>query len=104
MGSFPQDDHPHTLHRYATLAASLGLSGEDDNAKFETLLGAIRTLKRDVGILDSIAAYDINEHDFLATLDEMVKQAFDDQCTGANPRYPLMHEIKQLYLNAYYGS
>ena len=104
MGTFPQYDHPHTLRRYAEVAEFLGLSGNTDQEKLDSLIAAIRALKREVGIKDTIRDYGIEEETFLATLDEMVEQAFDDQCTGANPRYPLMSELKQMYLNAYYGA
>ena len=103
MGTFPQYDHPHTLRRYAEIAEFLGLKGKNDQEKLDSLVAAVHTLKEQVGIKDSIRAYGIEEEKFLSTLDEMVEQAFDDQCTGANPRYPLMSEIKQMYLNAYYG-
>ena len=103
MGTFSQYDHPHTLARYAEIADYLGLGGKNDEEKLENLIGAINDLKAQVGIKDTIKDYGVDEADFLARLDEMVEQAFDDQCTGANPRYPLMSEIKQMYLNAYYG-
>jgi len=103
MGTFPQYDHPHTLARYAEVADYLGLKGKDDTESVENLIKAINELKAKIGIKNSIAEYGIDEKDFLDRLDEMVEQAFDDQCTGANPRYPLMSEIKQMYLNAYYG-
>ncbi|MBQ5821425.1 MAG: iron-containing alcohol dehydrogenase, partial [Clostridia bacterium] len=103
MGSFSQYTHPHTLARYAEVADYLGVKGQDDAEKLEGLIDALNALKAKVGIKESIQAYGIDEADFLARLDEMVEQAFDDQCTGANPRYPLMSEIKQMYLNAYYG-
>jgi len=103
MGTFSQYDHPHTLARYAEVATALGLKGKTDEDKLEALIKAINDLKAQVGIKDSIKDYGIDEADFLARLDEMTEQAFDDQCTGANPRYPLMSEIKQMYLNAYYG-
>ena len=103
MGTFPQYDHPHTLARYAQIADALGLGGNSDQEKLEKLIDAINALKKKVGIKSSIQEYGIEEKDFLDRLDEMVEQAFDDQCTGANPRYPLMSEIKQMYLNAYYG-
>ena len=103
MGTFSQYDHPHTLSRYAEIADYLGLGGQNDVEKMENLISAINNLKATVGIKDSIAAYGVDESDFLARLDDMVEQAFDDQCTGANPRYPLMSELKQMYLNAYYG-
>ena len=103
MGTFSQYDHPHTLARYAEIADYLGLGGKNDNEKLENLIKAINDLKAQVGIKNTIKDYGIDEKDFLDRLDDMVEQAFDDQCTGANPRYPLMSEIKQMYLNAYYG-
>ena len=103
MGTFSQYDHPHTLARYAEVADALGLGGKTDEEKLENLINAINELKAKVGIKDTIKDYGIDEKDFLDRLDDMVEQAFDDQCTGANPRYPLMSEIKQMYLNAYYG-
>ncbi len=104
MGTFSQYDHPHTLARYAEIADYLGLGGKDDHEKLENLIKAINDLKATVGIKETIKDYGIDEKVFLDNLDEMVEQAFDDQCTGANPRYPLMSEIKQMYLNAYYGN
>ncbi len=104
MGTFSQYDHPHTLARYAKIATELGLDGKNDKEKLENLITAINNLKKRVGIKDCIKDYGIDEQDFLNRLDAMVEQAFDDQCTGANPRYPLMSEIKQMYLNAYYGN
>ncbi len=103
MGTFPQYDHPHTLARYAEIADYLGLGGKDDSEKLENLIKAIDELKERVGIKKTIADYGVTEEAFLSTLDEMTENAFDDQCTGANPRYPLMSELKQMYLNAYYG-
>ena len=103
MGTFPQYDHPKTLRRYAEVAESLGLKGKNDTESLENLIAAIDELKAKVGIKKTIKEYGIDEADFLARLDEMTEQAFDDQCTGANPRYPLMSEIKSMYLNAYYG-
>ena len=103
MGTFSQYDHPHTLARYAEIADALGLGGNTDEEKLEALIKAINDLKAQVGIKETIKDYGIDEQYFLDNLDEMVEQAFDDQCTGANPRYPLMSEIKQMYLNAYYG-
>ncbi|MBQ8550936.1 MAG: bifunctional acetaldehyde-CoA/alcohol dehydrogenase [Clostridia bacterium] len=104
MGTFSQYDHPHTLARYAEVADYLGLGGNTDEEKLENLIKAIDELKERVGIKATIKDYVADEADFLARLDDMVEQAFDDQCTGANPRYPLMSEIKQMYLNAYYGA
>ena len=103
MGTFPQYAHPHTLRRYAEVAESLGLGGNTDEEKLENLIKAINDLKEKIGIKKSIKDYDIDEAKFLETLDDMTEQAFDDQCTGANPRYPLISEIKEMYMNAYYG-
>ena len=103
MGTFPQYDHPHTLKRYAEIADSLNLGGITDNEKLENLIKVINELKEKIGIKKTIKEYDVDEQQFLSTLDEMTEQAFDDQCTGANPRLPLLEEIKQMYLNAYYG-
>ncbi len=103
MGTFSQYDHPKTLARYAQVASALGLKGKNDEEKLSSLIAAINELKEKIGIKKSIAEYGIEEKVFLETLDAMVEQAFDDQCTGANPRYPLMSELKQIYLNAYYG-
>lgn len=103
MGTFSQYGHPHTLARYAEVADYLGVDGRNDNEKLEGLIAKINELKERVGIKRSIREYNVDEKNFLERLDEMTEQAFDDQCTGANPRYPLMSEIKQMYLNAYYG-
>ncbi len=103
MGTFSQYDHPHTLSRYAEIADYLGVQGSSDEEKLEGLIAKVNELKKAVGIKDTIRDYGVDEQFFLDNLDEMVEQAFDDQCTGANPRYPLMSEIKQMYLNAYYG-
>ena len=103
MGTFPQYDHPKTLARYAEIAEYLGCGGRSDEKKVENLIKKIDELKAQIGIKPTIRDYVPDEEAFLSTLDEMVEQAFDDQCTGANPRYPLMSEIKQMYLNAYYG-
>ena len=104
MGTFSQYDHPHTLARYAEVADYLKLGGTTDEEKLENLIAAVDELKAKIGIRKTIRDYGIDETDFLNRLDSMVEQAFDDQCTGANPRYPLMSEIKQMYLNAYYGT
>ena len=104
MGTFPQYDHPHTLARYGEIADWLKLGGSTDEEKLENLIRAIRELKETIGIKPRIRDYGIDEEDFLERLDAMTEQAFDDQCTGANPRYPLMAEIRQMYLNAYYGN
>ena len=104
MGTFSQYDHPHTLSRYAEVADYLKLGGNTDEEKLELLVAAVEELKTKIGIQKTIRDYGIDEATFLSRLDDMVEQAFDDQCTGANPRYPLMSEIKQMYLNAYYGN
>ncbi|MEE1224279.1 MAG: bifunctional acetaldehyde-CoA/alcohol dehydrogenase [Clostridia bacterium] len=103
MGTFSQYEYPHTRERYAKVADSLKLGGKNDEEKVERLIGEITKLKKIIGIKDSIKDYGIDEKSFLDSLDEMTEMAFDDQCTGANPRYPLMSEIKQIYLDAYYG-
>ena len=103
MGTFSQYAYPHTLERYVECANFLGIQGKNDNEKFENLIAAIEELKVKVGIKKTIKDYDVDEKYFLDTLDDMVEKAFDDQCTGANPRYPLMSEIKEIYLKAYYG-
>ncbi|MBR1531743.1 MAG: iron-containing alcohol dehydrogenase, partial [Eubacterium sp.] len=103
MGTFPQYDHPHTLSRYAQVADYLELGGNTDSEKLENLIAAVDQLKERIGIKPTIQDYIPDEKDFLDRLDDMTEQAFDDQCTGANPRYPLFEEIKQMYLNAYYG-
>lgn len=104
MGTFPQYAYPHTLERYAEVATALGLKGKTDEEKLDNLIKAIDDLKARVGIKPLIRDYVASEEDFLSRLDEMCEQAFDDQCTGANPRYPLIEEIKTMYLNAYYGN
>ena len=103
MGTFSQYDHPKTLRKYAEVAETLGIEGKNDKEKLENLIKAVDELKAKVGIKKTIKEYGVDENEFLERLDDMVEQAFDDQCTGANPRYPLMSEIKQMYLNAYYG-
>ena len=104
MGTFSQYTHPHTLDRYAEIADSLGVKGKNNNEKLDNLIALIDELKENLGIKKTIKDYGVDEKEFLSVLDEMVEQAFDDQCTGANPRYPLMSEIKQLYIDAYYGN
>ncbi|MCR5295736.1 MAG: bifunctional acetaldehyde-CoA/alcohol dehydrogenase [Lachnospiraceae bacterium] len=103
MGTFPQYQYPHTLRRYAEVAEYNGMGGKTDEESFENLVAAIRELKKAIGIKDSIKEYGIDEKYFFDTLDEMAEQAFNDQCTGANPRYPLIEEIKKIYTMAYYG-
>lgn len=104
MGTFPQYAYPHTKARYAEIADYLNLSGKTDDEKVESLITALDALKEKIGIKKTIRDYVPDEENFLNRLDSMTEQAFDDQCTGANPRYPLMSEIKQMYLNAYYGT
>ena len=103
MGTFPQYAYPHTKARYAEIAQFLGIAGKDDDESLENLIAKLEELKAAIGIKKTIREYGIDEKDFLERLDEMCEQAFDDQCTGANPRYPLISEIKQMYLAAYYG-
>ena len=103
MGTFPQYDHPHTLARYAECARFCGICGKDDEETLDLFIQKIEELKTKIGIKKSIAEYGISEEAFMSTLDQMVEDAFDDQCTGANPRYPLLKEIKAMYLKAYYG-
>ncbi len=103
MGTFPKYDHPHTLRRYAEIAESLNIGGNNDEEKLENLIRKIDELKEKIGIKKTIKEYGIKEEDFLSTLDEMSEMAFDDQCTGTNPRYPLISEIKDMYLKVYYG-
>ena len=103
MGTFSQYDHPHTLERYCEVADALGVTGKTNEEKLENLIAKLDELKEHIGIKKTIRDYGVDEKYFLDTLDEMVEQAFNDQCTGANPRYPLMSEIKEMYLKAYYG-
>lgn len=103
MGTFPQYQYPHTLARYAECARFCGIEGKDDAEVLKKFIAKIEELKKAVGIKATIKDYGVDEKYFLDTLDEMVENAFDDQCTGANPRYPLMSEIKEMYLKAYYG-
>ena len=103
MGTFSQYDHPKTMARYAEFATYLGAKGKTDEDKVENLIKMIDELKERVGIKKTIKDYDVPEDKFLETLDQMCEDAFDDQCTGANPRYPLISEIKEMYLKAYYG-
>lgn len=103
MGTFPQYEYPHAKARYAECADYLGIKGKNDDEKLENLIAAIEELKAKVGIKKCIRDYGVDEQKFLETLDEMTEMAFDDQCTGANPRYPLMSEMKEMYLKAYYG-
>ena len=103
MGTFPQYQYPHTLARYAEIGRFVGLTGKDDQEVFEKLIDKLEELKKVIEIKPTIKDYGVDEAYFLETLDEMTEQAFNDQCTGANPRYPLMSELKEIYLKAYYG-
>lgn len=103
MGTFPQYQYPHTFERYVECAEFVGIKGKTKEEKFENFIAAIEELKAKVGIKKTIKDYGVDEQYFLDTLDDMVEKAFDDQCTGANPRYPLMSEIKEMFLKAYYG-
>ena len=103
MGTFPQYDHPKTLRKYAYVAECLGMKGYSDEESLENLIRAISELKEKIGIKKTIRDYGVDEQYFLETLDQMSEQAFDDQCTGSNPRYPLISELKDIYLKAYYG-
>lgn len=103
MGTFPQYKYPHTLRRYCEIAEMLGITGKSDTEKFNKLIKKIDELKMDIELPLTIKDAGVDEEKFLASLDEMSENAFNDQCTGANPRYPLISEIKELYLKAYYG-
>lgn len=103
MGTFSQYQYPHALARYAEIGRFVGCTGKNDQEVFEKLLKKLEDLKKEIEIKDTIAAYGVEEGYFLETLDEMSEQAFNDQCTGANPRYPLVSELKEIYLKAYYG-
>lgn len=103
MGTFSQYAYPHTMRRYAEFGEYLGVKGKNDEEKVENLIKMIDELKERVGIKKTIKDYGVEEDKFLETLDSMCEDAFDDQCTGANPRYPLISEIKEMYLKAYYG-
>ena len=103
MGTFPQYEYPHTKERYCEIARYNGIVGKDDDETFELLIQKVEELKKAIGIKPTIRDYGVDEAYFLETLDEMTEQAFNDQCTGANPRYPLIAEMKELYLKAYYG-
>lgn len=103
MGTFPQYQYPHALARYAEIGRFVGLTGKDDQEVFDKLIEKLEQLKKDIEIKPTIRDYGIDEKYFLDTLNDMVEQAFNDQCTGANPRYPLMSEMKDIYLTCYYG-
>ena len=104
MGTFSQYEYPRTLEKYAEVARFIGVGGKNDKESFKNLLDKVEELKETVGCKKTIAEYGISEEDFLATLDQMSEDAFDDQCTGANPRYPLISELKEIYMACYYGT
>lgn len=103
MGTFPQYEYPKAKARYVEAAKYCGVTGKNDDEIFENFIKKIEELKKFIGVKETIALYGVEEKYFLDTLDEMSEQAFNDQCTAANPRYPLISEIKELYLDAYYG-
>ena len=103
MGTFSQYQYPHALARYAELGRFAGCKGKTDEEVFENFIAKLEELKEKIGIKKTIKDYGVDEKYFLETLDEMSEQAFNDQCTGANPRYPLIAELKEIYLKAYYG-
>ena len=103
MGTFSQYQYPHALARYAELGRFAGCKVKTDEEVFENFIAKLEELKQNIGIKKTIKDYGIEEDKFLETLDSMCEDAFDDQCTGANPRYPLISEIKEMYLKAYYG-
>ena len=103
MGTFPQYEYPQALARYAEIGRYVGLTGKDDQEVFNKLVQKLEDLKKAIEIKPSIQAYGIDEKYFFDTLDNMTEQAFNDQCTAANPRYPLMSEIKELYTKCYYN-
>ncbi len=107
MGTFPQYEYPDCLQRYADLARTLALKGDTEEELFKSLIEKIEELKGVLGLPKTIRealGERVGEEEFLSSLDKLSQDAFDDQCTGANPRYPLVEEIKGLYLRAYYGS
>ena len=101
QAAFAQYKYPNAAWRYARIADHLGLGGSTNEEKVELLIKAIEELQAKVNMPKTIKEAGISEDSFYATLDEMVEQAFDDQCTGANPRYPLMSELKEIYINSY---
>lgn len=103
QGVFSQYHYPEAKHRYAEIADCLGLGGKDDDAKVKNLIEAIQKLKKEIGIPMSIKEAGVDEQVFMERLDKLSELAFDDQCTGANPRYPLIDEIKEIYIRAYHG-
>ena len=103
MGTFSQYPYPKALARYAEIGRFVGCTGKTDQEVFDKLIKKLEDLKKEIEIKDTIKDYGVDEAYFLETLDEMSEQAFNDQCTGANPRYPLVSELKELYLKAYYG-
>ena len=103
QATFPQYKYPRAVQRYAQVADELGLGGKSDEEKVQLLIDAIDKLMKDINLPNSIKDFGIAEDDFMAKLDEMVELAFDDQCTGANPAYPIMSDMKQIYIDAFEG-
>ena len=106
MGTFPQYAYPDCLARYAKVARYIGCAGDTDEELFESLIKRIEGVQVRLELPKTIRetlGEQVSEQEFLESLDKMSRDAFDDQCTGANPRYPLVKEIKEMYLNAYYG-
>ena len=103
MGTFSQYPYPKALARYAEIGRYVGCTGKNDQEVFDKLIKKLEDLKKEIEIKDYIKDYGVDEKYFLETLDKMAEQAFDDQCTGANPRYPLVSEIKEIYKKCYYG-
>ena len=100
---FPQYKYPNAKTKYGQVADELGLGGKNDDEKVELLIKAVDNLMTEINLPKSIREFGVKEEEFMANLDVLVERAFDDQCTGANPRYPLMSEIKKLFLDAYEG-
>ncbi|MGB4256826.1 MAG: bifunctional acetaldehyde-CoA/alcohol dehydrogenase [Phycisphaerae bacterium] len=103
MATFPQYTHPYAKERYARVADHLGLGGATEDEKVNRLIAAVEELRRTLDIPASIEAAGVKREEFYAKVDQLAELAFDDQCTGANPRYPLISEIKGLYLKAFHG-
>ncbi|MDR2902876.1 MAG: bifunctional acetaldehyde-CoA/alcohol dehydrogenase [Lactobacillales bacterium] len=107
QGLFPQYRYPFAKKRYAEFADAMGITNglkeTQIDEKIERLIDAIESLKKELNVPASIKALGISEKDFLAKIDVLSEEAFDDQCTGANPRYPLISEIKEIYMDTYYG-
>ncbi|AKX33750.1 acetaldehyde dehydrogenase [Spiroplasma litorale] len=103
QGYFSQYETQNSMEKYASLAKFIGLKGKSDEELVDALIDKVRALTKEVELKTNFKDYGVDEKAFLNTLDKMSEDAFDDQCTGANPRYPLIEDIKQLYMDAYYG-